>query len=183
MALLPLDAFALVPEFRWARQAAATGGVATRAIAADRLGNSYVTGWFIGTATFGGKTLTSDGEGDIFVAKYDGDGKILWARRAGGSSFDEGAGIAVDVSGNCYVTGYFSGTGTFGGVTLTSRGNGDIVIAKYDSAGNVKWAKAFGGSEEDRGNHIALDGLGNCYVTGFFNSATATFGGVRRSAP
>ena len=162
--VLPIWGFAQTPDFGWAKRAGGNDSDSSRAIAADRMGNCYATGWFIGTATFGGTTLTSSGEGDIFVAKYDRAGKVLWARRAGGGSFDEGSGIAVDDTGNCYVTGYFSGTATFGGATLTSGGNGEVFVAKYDSAGNVIWVKHGGGTDEDHGNGIAVDGMGNCYM-------------------
>ncbi|MBI3656974.1 MAG: SBBP repeat-containing protein [Acidobacteria bacterium] len=65
-------------------------------------------------------TLTcSSGREDIFLAKYDAAGNVLWARRAGGSDDDLANGVAVDGSGNAYVTGFFDGTATFGTTTLT----------------------------------------------------------------
>jgi Ca2+-binding RTX toxin-like protein len=103
----------------------------------------------------------------------------VWARQAGGTSFDRGRGIAVDNSGNSYVTGVFSGTATFGPgeaneTTLTSAGS-DVFVAKYDSTGALVWAKQAGGTSEDSGQGIAVDGSGNSYVTGQFDG-TATFG-------
>jgi Beta-propeller repeat len=85
-------------------------------IAVDAAGNSYVTGYFSGTATFGGnQILPSAGSSvDIFVAKYDTSGALQWVKSAGGSGSDYGRGIAVDATGNSYVTGFFSNYATFG---------------------------------------------------------------------
>ena len=100
-------------------------------IGVDGFGNSYVTGFFEGSATFGPgeanqTTLTSAGGFDIFVAKYDSSGALQWAKRAGGTDLEVGVGIAVDGFGNSYVTGYFTGSATFGAgeanqTTLTLR--------------------------------------------------------------
>jgi len=160
----------------------------------DGLGNSYVTGGFTGSPTFGGgeaneTTLTSPGgiTEDIFVAKYDPDGNLIWARQTGGPTssagyyvVENGYGIAVDGSGNSYVTGNFWGSAIFGAgdaneTTLTSAGDWDIFVAKYDSGGNLIWAKRAGASNSDEAYGIAVDDLGNSYVTGRFNGS-ATFG-------
>jgi len=146
-----------------------------RGIATDSSGNCYVTGHFQGTATFGSITLTNSGNHDIFIAKLDPNGNFLWVKRADGGNREYGYGIATDGNGNCYVTGYFEGTATFGSTTLTSNGGQDIYITKLDSSGNFLWAQKAGGTEWDNGYGIAIDSSGNCYVTGIFNG-TATFG-------
>jgi hypothetical protein len=117
---------------------------------------------------------------DNFIAKYASSGALVWAKRAGGASFDRGNGIATDGAGNGYVTGLFSDTATFGTgdlnqTTITSAGSDDIFVAKYDSSGALVWTKTAGGSGGDVGSGIAADGAGNSYVTGFFNGP-ATFG-------
>ncbi len=159
----------------WAQKA---GGVSSWqtgfGIAVDGSSNSYVTGSFRGTATFGTTTLTSYGVDDIFTAKYDTDGNCLWAQQAGGTSVDIGLSIIVDASGS-YVVGQFMGTATFGTTTLTSNGSRDIFTAKYDTDGNCLWAQQAGGEGEDVGKAISRDASGNSYITGWF-SGTATFG-------
>jgi len=159
----------------WAKQTGGTNTDLGQSIAVDANGNSYVTGYFWGNATFGTTTLTSSGQYDIFVAKMDSNGNWLWAKQAGGTSYDDGYSIAVDDNGNSYVTGYFYGSATFGTTTLTSSGNEDIFIAKLDSNGNWLWAKKAGGQSNDGGRSITVDDNGNSYVTGVFYGS-ATFG-------
>jgi len=159
----------------WAKQTGGTNTDLGQSIAVDANGNSYVTGYFWGNATFGTTTLTSSGQYDIFVAKMDSNGNWLWAKQAGGTSYDDGYSIAVDDNGNSYVTGYFYGSATFGTTTLTSSGNEDIFIAKLDINGNWLWAKQAGGTDDDYGKGIAVDDNGNSYITGYFYSS-ATFG-------
>ena len=159
----------------WVRSAGGTSTDIGFGVAVDAAGNSYVTGQYQGTATFGPFMLTSAGGNDIFVAKYDANGNVLWVRSAGGDLLDSGIGVAVDAAGNSYVTGQYQGTATFGPVTLISTGVLDIFVAKYDTSGNVLWATRAGGAASDFGNGIAVDAAGNSYVTGGY-LATANFG-------
>ena len=164
--------------FLWAARAGGTGLTEGHGIAADGSGNSIVTGEFSNTATFGDSTLVAAGiQEDIFIAKYDSAGDFLWVAQAGGTGSDLGFDIATDDSGNGILTGYFSSTpATFGDTTLTSVGNWDIFIAKYDAAGGFFWVAQAGGIYGDFGQGIATDGSGNSFATGSFTSAPATFG-------
>ncbi len=148
-------------------------------ISTDGLGNSVTVGTFQGTADFGSITLNSAGSRDLFVAKYDANGNILWAKRAGGTADDRGSGIAMDNAGNNIITGWFSGSITSGSTTLTSLGGTDILISAYDAGGNVLWAKRAGGSQSgldtDVGSEVDIDGSGNSVITGHF-TGTADFG-------
>jgi hypothetical protein len=166
---------AQTPGFAWAKRAGGTDGDAASRTAVDASGNSYATGIFRGVASFGSVNLTSSGMADIFIAKYDASGNVLWAKQAGGSDIDASKNIAVDGSGNSYITGEFMGSATFGSTTLTSTGSYDAFIAKYDPSGNVLWAKQSGGAGLEMGRGIAVDGSGNCYITGYFDGS-ATFG-------
>ena len=171
----------------WATQAGGTSIDEGLGIATTERGDSYVTGFFNqGTATFGQgepneTTLTSAGGSAIFVAKYDRDGRLVWATQAGGAGSDLGRGVSATERGDSYVTGHFSGMATFGQgepsqTTLTSAGNLDIFVAKYDRDGRPVWAtQAGGGAGSDEGFGIATTQRGDSYVTGFFGG-TATFG-------
>ena|ERR1035437_2554253 len=151
------------------------GDIFGKGTAIDTKGNSYITGYFQDTAVFGTTNLMSRGIYDIYLAKYDHDGTCLWARQAGGSDWDQSYSISVDDNTNCYVTGYFTGTATFGQFQITSNGISDIFIAKYDPSGNCLWVKQAGGPSWDYGMHITVDAKGNSYLIGYFYEA-ATFG-------
>jgi hypothetical protein len=163
----------------WAKRAGGTGPDEGSSISTDASGNIYVTGYFISpTITFGTTTLSNVGYMDIFIAKYDAAGNVLWAKSAGDNGDDWGLSVSTDASGNVYVTGYTnSATITFGTTILPSAGgNGDIFIAKYDAAGTVLWAKRAGGTDNDGGTSVTTDASGNVYVTGRFASPNITFG-------
>ncbi|MCI0697312.1 SBBP repeat-containing protein [candidate division KSB1 bacterium] len=158
-------------RLRWATAAGGVENDEGTSIAVDGVGNNVITGFFHGTAKFGAGTprpvtLKSAGKSDIFVAKYDASGKLLWAKRAGGVEADTGKGIAIDRIGNCYVTGVFSGQARFDTTKLTSSGTDDIFVVKYDAYGKLLWAKQAGGRSHDCGASIAVDETDNCYVTG-----------------
>jgi hypothetical protein len=163
----------------WVKQAGGSSDYESGySVSTDTSGNSYLTGSFQGSAIFDSIHLTSFGKMDIFVAKYDSNGNCLWAKQLGGNDNDLGYGISTDVWGNCYVTGYFTGTASFGTVQLTATGSNDIFVAKFDANGNCIWAKSAGGTNNNYGFGISVDIMGNSYVTGLFNG-NATFGAIQ----
>lgn len=154
-----------------------------RAIDRDGANNIYITGAFSGTADFdpgsGTANLTSAGNTDIFVAKYNANGAYQWAIKIGGSNVDGGYGISVDGSGNVYVTGTFRGSNVdfdpgSGTANLSAVGNQDVFIAKYSSSGAYQWAIKIGSSNADYGYAIDVDATGDAYVTGYYQG-TADF--------
>jgi hypothetical protein len=158
-------------QFLWAQRIAGTSlnsGNAGFSISADAVGNTYVAGAFSGSVTIGGNTLTSAGGEDVFVTKLDSNGNLLWAKSYGGNGDDNALSIIADKSGNLYVNGGFSGTANFDNITLTSAGDFDIFTTKLDTNGNVLSAQRFGGTSNDIGLGITIDGVGNAYATGLF---------------
>ena len=169
-----------------------SGGEGGSGIAVDSTGHAYVTGSTGSSeATFPvtvGPDLTFNGGsgfGDAFVAKVNPSGTALdYAGYIGGSNGDVGFGIAVDSTGNAYVTGMTLSTeATFPvtvGPDLTFNGNGpfggDAFVAKVNPLGTaLDYAGYIGGSGDDRGVGIAVDSTGNAYVTGSTGSSEATF--------
>ena len=162
----------------WVKSAGGSMFDGGRGIAVDDAGNTYVTGNFRGSADFDGDgtdDVTSAGSGDIFVAKYDVTGALMRVQRAGGANSITSNGIAVDGSGDSYITGNFRGTADFdedgsGDITsVDTQGGGDMFVAKYDAAGALAWARNAGSTSSDVGHGIAVDGAGDTYVTGDFN--------------
>src|SRR3989339_792655 len=121
-----------------------------RGIAVDSSGNVYVTG----SEEIAGHSY------NIWTRKYNSNGAEIWTRTYNGAanSTDSGIGIAVDDSGNVYVTGTEEVTGQ----------SYNIWTRKYDSSGSEVWTKTYNGSANasDYGNGIAVDDIGNVYVTG-----------------
>ena len=170
-------------NYLWAKRIGGSGYDHAAAVAVDKYGSVITTGGFAGTVDFdpgaGVANLTSVGRDvDIFVSKLDSSGNYLWAKRMGGVGFDHGIIPATDSDGNIAVTGFFTGTADFdpgeGVINLTSAGNIDIFISKFDPAGNFIWAKGIGSTEADGGGGIAFDGSGNIYTSGGF-SGTVDF--------
>ncbi len=161
--------------FQWARKAGGPGADRALSIKTDGQGNSFITGFFYQTATFSGQSVTSSGAQDIFIAKYDNAGSLVWVTKAGGSGADIGNAVNIDANGNVVITGEFTGTATFGSTVLTSQNNSvDVFVAKLDANGNFLWAKKGSAPSIDRGIDVACDPTGNVYATGTF-SDTITF--------
>jgi hypothetical protein len=121
-----------------------------RAITTDALGNVYVTGRSNGVGT----------DRDIATIKYDTNGNQLWVSRFNGpgDGRDEPSDIDIDPFGNVIVTGwcYTDGTNYY-----------DILVLKYDSAGNLLWQATYdGGSDNDHAQALTIDAAGNIYITG-----------------
>jgi len=174
-ALLLATQFASSKDFLWVQQAGGTRGGAIFRVAVDRGGNCYAGGYFADMATFGDTMVSGSGGSDVFLAKYDSNGNLLWIRTAGGRSDDYCYGVALDGNGNCYLTGSFQDTAVFGNALITSAGAPDVFVAKYDSAGNFQWVRGAGGSYKDQGSGISVSQSGDVFVAGTF-AGSATFG-------
>jgi uncharacterized protein (AIM24 family) len=144
--------------------------------AADPDGNVYLTGSFKDSADFGGGALTSAGEEDIFLAKFNALGHPLWSKRFGNTASDAGYSVAIDPAGNVYLTGCFTGNVDFGAGNLNSNNEGDIFLAKFDPDGKPLWSQRFGAGGDDNGTGLAIDPSGSIYLTGYLWYG-ADFGG------
>ena len=182
---LRLPAAAQVPAWQSAQVVAGATAAArgnhshVRATAIDAAGNVYLAGDFKNTVTLGGITLTSVGDYDVFVAKFNpATNQFVWAQRAGGA--DEDRARALVVSGtSVYVGGHFeSSTAGFGTTTLTCAGAKDLFVAKLTDAGGTGsfgWAQRAGGPQDEEARALAVSGT-SVYVAGDFDSPKASFG-------
>jgi hypothetical protein len=157
----------------WAKQS--TGGNAWPMKIVSNNSKTFMTGYFTDSLTIGGNTLIENGNGDIFISAFDINGNFKWLIKAGGSGSNIANSICVDDSDNCYITGLFNDTATFGTQSIiTNSTMGDMFIAKYDSSGNFKWVKQLITNHASEGKNIVSDGSNGFYTTGFFKG-TAYF--------
>jgi hypothetical protein len=148
------------------------------AIAVDGSGNAYVTGWTYSTdydVTPGAFQTTKGGGDDVFVTKLNATGTALvYSTYIGGSGDDRGYAIAVDGSGNAYVTGSTDSPDydvTPGAFQTTNGGRYDVFVTKLNATGTaLVYSTYIGGSSDDGGRGIAVDGSDNAYVTGYTSS-------------
>ncbi|HVX12328.1 MAG TPA: DUF4214 domain-containing protein [Pirellulales bacterium] len=165
--------------FVWSTPYTASSGINQKeGIAVDGSGDVYIAGNFGNNsgspAVFGSTSLVSAGGNDGYLAKLGPNGSFLWAQSFGGTGDDTAYAVALDSSGDPYVTGHFSGQATIGtGTTAkTLLGNGSnqaILVAKFDPSGALKWANAYSNTSGDEGRGIAVDSQGNAYVTGEYS--------------
>lgn len=171
----------------WVRTSGGVSGDYAHALACDGSDYVYVTGEIQGSGTvikFVGSsiTLTAQGQNDVFIAKYDLNGNLLWANKAGGIDDDEGLGITYDNLGNIFVCGFFTNIATFGTTTVYGSGGRDMYVAKYDMNGVFQWVKTGGGAKRDEAKSIKCDAAGNVYICGMYSNG-AVFGSQTLTAP
>jgi hypothetical protein len=146
-----------------------------RGIAVGADGKVYVAG--DSNSAWGDPVRAFTGTGlDVFVAKLASSGGLDWNTFLGGNGTDIGNGIAVDGSGNAYVTGY--SPATWGSPLRAFTGLNDVMVAKVNSSGALVWNTFLGGSDGDRGFAVTLDRGGNIYVAG---DSSATWGSPLRA--
>ncbi len=162
----------------WAVSAGSDDDDQLKAMVTDSAGNSFITGFFSKTASFGTHKVTSAGGRDIFLAKLDSAGKFLWVKSFGASGDDSGTALALDKGGNIHLAGTFSaGSIAFGSKTLTntSAGPTDLFVVRLDSTGKPLWAASAGSVKDDTVAGLGIDSAGNTYVLGDFKG-TMTMG-------
>jgi len=154
-----------------------------RDVALDPLGNLVVTGYFDDEVDLdpgpGESLFTSAGDTDFFIQKFTADGELVWGKSVGGAGSDWSNGIAVDGSGEIYTAGGFQAVVDFDpGPPLaeeSSEGSSSIFILRLSSAGDYRWARVMGGTEDDffypSGYDVAIDTVGNVFATGSFGGA------------
>ena len=170
----------------WAKQAGGNGGTNPNGIATDAAGNVYVTGYYnCDTLNFGAVKLLNSNGYTAFVAKYNSSGVAQWAQQGTGNAASRAYGVAVDGSGNVYITGYFSSTSIAFGINNAINGTNDgstndAFVAKFDNNGNSLWVKGSTSNSTTTGDVLAYgigaDAAGNVYVAGDFGSGSVTFG-------
>ena len=173
-------------ELIWAKKAGATAADEANTIAIK--GNEVFTaGYFNGTVDFdfstaGATNLKSNGGRDIFVSKYDLDGKLIWVKQIGNTKDETARQLEIDKYKNIYLSGTFNnsaGTTTdFMGKPMGTSGSNDAFCIKFDTQGKIKvdkdgkfLAKQFAGSGSDVGTAIKADTMNNIFISGSYTGS------------
>lgn len=171
-------------KVQWAKRFGDGGVLRTWTIATDKSNNVYVAGVYAdpGIAKWNGTNLViiEPPGHDQMVSKYSTTGSLLWTKRSKGF-LATAMGISVDGLGNVCLVGAIEGTNTFDTTVLSTSSssgvNTDAALVKYDSAGNLLWARQAGSTNIDGLTGIATDAAGNSYTLGTYSSST-TIGGT-----
>lgn len=162
----------------WAQ--ATTGGYefGHNSVVVDKRGSIFVAGSFAFNPRFGGISLSNKHEGnaDVFLVKYDANGKVLWGRSAGGIFHDECFAMATDQDGNAYLSGFFDERADFGRIHVEAKPHDPLTsysplfVAKCSSVGDFVWVKNIDVENSYSPiNGIALNTRGDIYITGILN--------------
>lgn len=161
----------------WSRNFGSTSSDYAGGMAIDGSGNVFIGGNGQAAMNYGSFAIPNSGSYDAYMAKYNSAGTAQWAVRANSSGNEYTGDVAVDPSGNPYFQGYFDGLNcTVGGSTMTNAfmGTNDIFLAKYNTSGTPQWtAKSTGTASEISVGALAVDGLSNIYLGGYFDGAAA----------
>ncbi|HYF04110.1 MAG TPA: SBBP repeat-containing protein [Patescibacteria group bacterium] len=170
---------AQTPEWEWAKSAGGLYSDEGNSIAVDSFGNTYTLGSYCSeTITFDSITLTNstyggNGHNDIFLVKHNPQGKLVWAKTAGGIGSerrqDIGREVKIDKQGYIYIIGDCSGPIAFDSTIVYGEGD-NVIIVKYTPDGEMLWGKSFGGYNTEMGMSISLDNESNIYFTGVHTS-------------
>lgn len=163
-------------SFVWAKGFGGIGGDIAQDMTMDDFGNVYITGIYSYTADFdpGPSTynLTSPGGFDAYLAKINSAGNLVWARNISGTGYEYGQAVCTDNFNNVYLTGIFNdvvdfdpGTGVY---NLSTPGNYEVFLEKFNSSGNMLWVKQFTGNSDGNVTTVSCDLSGNIYLGGNF---------------
>lgn len=136
------------------------------AIASRSDGGAVIAGEIVGAVDFAGKTTSSAGGMDAFLAAVDEAGTPQWLKVFGDGGYQTATAVAIDAVGNILVAGYFSGSINFGGQPLKSAGGYDGFVAKLDKDGSRVWSLRFGDERDQRVTGVAVDAKGDVLVIG-----------------
>lgn len=163
----------------------ATGQNNVAGLGRDAAGNLYLLGTYVGMPVLSGTPTTNQGESDVFLAKYDPAGTLLWLRTLQSTGFDGASALVVEPSGRCTLAGTFGGGPTGGnlfftgfstpfslggpalfGLTTTPLGYESIpFVAAIDASGTLLWADVPSPTYGLGATALHRDSNGNCYVS------------------
>jgi hypothetical protein len=170
-------------EWEWIKSA--TGDADARCVTVDDSNSIYIAGSFLNQITLDNLSLTSiNYSSDIYLIKLDNEGNVLWGKSIKGEWTEYCRKVDTDPQGNVILAGEFcSNTATIDSITLINthqtpfpdESTFDIFIVKFNSEGDLLWAKSGGGIYHEHANSVCTDHLGNVFIFGNFMSPVVTF--------
>lgn len=157
-------------KLQWITSGGGAGYDYGHGIAADELGNVFVTGAVVGEGSFAGEKLGQAGPSHVFCVAMNADGKLLWSRSAEGAGSSSGHAASVDHQGNAYVGGYASGESSLAGQSIKNTAGQDVLVAKFDASGKAVWLHAGHGSSSAMIHELVADRAGNVWASGMFKN-------------
>lgn len=155
-------------EAQWAKSISGSAIKLAGAITTDESNNSYLAGSFEDSLFIDDQVFKTTGEEDLFIAKFDPDGNLIWLSQSGLSG-QLRARDMVYKDDHLSLVGIFKGRAAFNTDTIkTNTTDLDVFVAKFDANGTAIWGRKAGGVHEDESKAIALDESGNIYITGHF---------------
>jgi len=140
-------------------------------IKAGKSGNIFITGEFSDTLEIGNKKFPSEGLSDLFLAKFDPEGNLVWMKTYGSHNEDIAIAIGTDQHENCYFTGFFTDTLKISDTSLIAMGGWDLFLIKTDSSGKYQWARQIKGTAGEVGYGISVTSNGFAYITGWYQDS------------
>ena len=161
--------------FEWAKAYGGQNFDEATDIERDSLGNLYVVGTFKDTLQLDTITLATGTTGDVFFAKFDSLGNVIWAKAIGGTGSEQGFAIDIDDNLNVYVAGSYQSTLNFGTTSITATGtSSNFFVAKFNNSGVFSWVRNIYTPNVNI-NNVPFDGFdmavandGSVFVTGVF---------------
>jgi len=155
-----------------------TSDESPRDVEVDGDGNVTLVAYGYGSLDFGGGTLASIGDVDVYLAQFDQNWTHRWSRVVGGTLADYGLSLAVDGGNNLVVCGYYTGTSDFGGGPMTSTaGSYDTFLARYEQNGHHLMSVSVGDLGNQFSREVAVDTNDNIYIVGQYIGGADMGGG------
>lgn len=169
-------------QLLWTKQLGGLGDDLGKAIAINDNGALFITGHYRNTLYYDNDSLVSTGNTDVFVAKLDLQGNVVWIKSIGTTGFETGSSIACDALGNSYIVGTFEDSLNIDNQNLQSYGSLNNFIIQLSPSGNLVWHNSLGTPTFDNLKDIQLDANGNIYIVGYFrNVLLGTLGQLNSS--
>jgi hypothetical protein len=151
-------------------------------VAVDGQGNAVVAGTAEGPIDFGDGPVQTKTSSDVFVAKLDPTGRVLWAKRYGETGFHVPTGLALTSQGEIVLSGMMSGDIDFGAGVRSAAGDSDAFLVKLDPSGKLLWVVQAGDDGVQDGGSVTIDSDGNALWSGTFEGKLDINGKTAQSA-